>query len=117
MVLSVLVGNGAQLIAMVGVTLRKHPYYSNPALLILNFSVRSSRILVSFEPWRIGNRHDGFLDILWSVRSFSFSTLLSMNLDGKSLSVGGYTSSRVYASLGGTDRRKSAFFTATILPA
>ncbi|KAH9041343.1 Nonaspanin TM9SF [Lactarius pseudohatsudake] len=32
-------------------------------------------------------------------------------------SVGGYVSSRVYASLGGTERRKNAFVTATALPA
>jgi hypothetical protein len=31
-------------------------------------------------------------------------------------SVGGYVSSRVYASLGGTDRRKNTFLTATALP-
>ena len=31
-------------------------------------------------------------------------------------SIGGYISSRIYASLGGTDRRKNAFLTATILP-
>ncbi|KAL4078366.1 hypothetical protein V8B97DRAFT_1936920 [Scleroderma yunnanense] len=30
--------------------------------------------------------------------------------------IGGYYSSRVYASLGGKDRRKTAFFTATVLP-
>lgn len=30
--------------------------------------------------------------------------------------IGGYFSSRVYASLGGTDRRKNAFLTATALP-
>lgn len=31
-------------------------------------------------------------------------------------SVGGYVSARVYASLGGTERKKNAFLTATILP-
>jgi transmembrane 9 superfamily protein 2/4 len=30
--------------------------------------------------------------------------------------IGGYYSSRVYASLGGVDRRKNAFATATVLP-
>ncbi|KAF9501505.1 hypothetical protein BDN71DRAFT_1380032 [Pleurotus eryngii] len=30
--------------------------------------------------------------------------------------IGGYFSSRVYASMGGTDRRKNAFLTATLLP-
>jgi len=30
--------------------------------------------------------------------------------------IGGYFSSRVYASLGGTDRKKNAFLTATVLP-
>ena len=31
-------------------------------------------------------------------------------------SIGGYVSSRVYTSLGGTDKRKNSFLTATILP-
>ncbi|KAF5370602.1 hypothetical protein D9758_002042 [Tetrapyrgos nigripes] len=31
-------------------------------------------------------------------------------------SIGGYTSSRVYASLGGTDKRKNSFLTATLFP-
>ncbi|KAB5592575.1 Endosomal integral membrane protein (P24a) [Ceratobasidium theobromae] len=80
MVLSVLVGNGAQLSVMVGVTL---------IFALLGFLSPSNR---------------GSLATMMIV----FWTLFG--------SVGGYVSARVYASLGGTERKKNAFLTATILP-
>ncbi|TFY79575.1 hypothetical protein EWM64_g4437 [Hericium alpestre] len=80
MVLSVLVGNGAQLCAMVGVTL---------VFALLGFLSPSNR---------------GSLATVMMVCWTFFG------------GIGGYVSSRVYASLGGTDKRKNSFFTATILP-
>ncbi|TDL24197.1 Nonaspanin [Rickenella mellea] len=80
MVLSVLVGNGAQLCAMAGVTL---------VFALLGFLSPSNRGSLA-----------NVMMVCWSFFG----------------SVGGYYSSRVYASLGGTDRKKNAFFTATILP-
>ncbi|KDQ21805.1 hypothetical protein BOTBODRAFT_99067 [Botryobasidium botryosum FD-172 SS1] len=81
MVLSVLAGNGAQLTAMVGVTL---------VFALLGFLSPSNR---------------GSLATVMII----FWTLFG--------GVGGYVSSRVYASLGGTQAGKAVFFTATILPA
>ncbi|QRV79231.1 transmembrane 9 superfamily member 1 [Ceratobasidium sp. AG-Ba] len=81
LVLSVLVGNGAQLCVMVGVTL---------VFALLGFLSPSNR---------------GSLATVMIV----FWTFFG--------SVGGYVSARVYASLGGTEQKKNAFLTATILPA
>lgn len=80
LVLSVMVGNGAQLCAMVGVTL---------VFALLGFLSPSNR---------------GSLATVMMVCWTFFG------------GIGGYFSSRVYASLGGQDRRKNAFLTATILP-
>ncbi|KAH9949582.1 endosomal P24A protein [Amylocystis lapponica] len=80
MVLSVLVGNGAQLCAMVGVTL---------VFALLGFLSPSNR---------------GSLATVMMVCWTFFG------------GISGYVSSRVYASLGGTNRRKNSFLTATILP-
>lgn len=80
MVLSVLVGNGAQLCAMVGVTL---------VFALLGFLSPSNR------------------------GSLATVMMVCWTLFG---GIGGYISSRVYASIGGGDRRKNAFLTATILP-
>ncbi|KAJ7680358.1 Nonaspanin TM9SF [Mycena polygramma] len=80
MVLSVMVGNGAQLCAMVGVTL---------VFALLGFLSPSNR---------------GSLATVMMICWTFFG------------SIGGYLSSRVYASVGGTERRKNAFMTATILP-
>ncbi|KAI0305469.1 Nonaspanin TM9SF [Multifurca ochricompacta] len=80
LVLSALVGNGAQLCSMVGVTL---------IFALLGFLSPSNR------------------------GSLATVMMICWTLFG---SVGGYVSSRVYASLGGTERRKNAFFTATALP-
>ncbi|CAK5281733.1 unnamed protein product [Mycena citricolor] len=80
MILSVLVGNGAQLCAMVGVTL---------VFALLGFLSPSNR---------------GSLATVMMICWTFFG------------SIGGYFSSRVYASLGGTNRRKNAFATATVLP-
>ncbi|KAG8756714.1 hypothetical protein FRC12_010483 [Ceratobasidium sp. 428] len=81
LVLSVLVGNGAQLSVMVGVTL---------VFALLGFLSPSNR---------------GSLATVMIV----FWTFFG--------SVGGYVSARVYASVGGTEQKKNAFLTATVLPA
>lgn len=80
LVLSVLVGNGAQLCAMVGVTL---------VFALLGFLSPSNR------------------------GSLATVMMVCWTLFG---SVGGYISSRVYASMGGNDKRKNSFITATVLP-
>ncbi|GBE81011.1 Transmembrane 9 superfamily member 1 [Sparassis crispa] len=80
MILSVMVGNGAQLSAMVGVTL---------VFALLGFLSPSNR------------------------GSLATVMMVCWTLFG---GIGGYVSSRVYASLGGTDKRKNAFLAATLLP-
>jgi len=80
LVLSVMVGNGSQLCAMVGVTL---------VFALLGFLSPSNR---------------GSLATVMMICWTFFG------------SIGGYISSRLYVTLGGTDRRKNAFLTATILP-
>jgi transmembrane 9 superfamily protein 2/4 len=80
LLLSVMVGNGAQLCAMVGVTL---------VFALLGFLSPSNR---------------GSLATVMMICWTFFG------------GVGGYFSSRVYASLGGMDRKKNAFLTATVLP-
>ncbi|KAG1751581.1 uncharacterized protein EDB91DRAFT_1243827 [Suillus paluster] len=80
MVLSVMVGNGAQLCAMCLVTL---------VFALLGFLSPSNR------------------------GSLATVMMVCWTLFG---GIGGYYSSRIYASLGGVDRRKNAFLTATILP-
>ncbi|KAH9047779.1 hypothetical protein EDB84DRAFT_1575086 [Lactarius hengduanensis] len=80
LILSALVGNGAQLCAMVGITL---------VFALLGFLSPSNR---------------GSLATVMMICWTFFG------------SIGGYVSSRVYSSLGGTERRKNAFVTATALP-
>ncbi|KAH9929506.1 endosomal P24A protein [Epithele typhae] len=80
MALSVIVGNGAQLCAMVGVTL---------VFALLGFLSPSNR---------------GSLATVMVVCWTFFG------------GIAGYISSRVYASLGGTNKRRNSFFTATIMP-
>ncbi|KAI0028138.1 Nonaspanin [Vararia minispora EC-137] len=80
MVLSVLVGNGAQLCAMVAVTL---------VFALLGFLSPSNR------------------------GSLATVMMVCWTLFG---SISGYVSGRVYLSLGGTERRKNALVTATVLP-
>ncbi|KAJ7647298.1 Nonaspanin TM9SF [Roridomyces roridus] len=80
MVLSIMVGNGAQLCAMIGVTL---------VFALLGFLSPSNR---------------GSLATVMMVCWTFFG------------GIAGYISSRVYASFGGTERRKNAFLTATLLP-
>ncbi|KAJ7346662.1 Nonaspanin TM9SF [Mycena albidolilacea] len=80
LILSVMVGNGAQLCSMVGVTL---------VFALLGFLSPSNR---------------GSLATVMMICWTFFG------------GIGGYLSSRVYASLGGTERRKNAFVTATVLP-
>ena len=68
MVLSVVVGNGAQLCAMVGVTLsqsRGQVHYGSDSNTL--YSIRTSWILVTFQSWLAGYRHDGLLDLLRRV--------------------------------------------------
>ncbi|KAJ7579168.1 endosomal P24A protein [Mycena floridula] len=78
--LAVMVGNGAQLCSMVGITL---------VFALLGFLSPSNR---------------GSLATVMMVCWTFFG------------GIGGYVSSRVYSSLGGTNKRKNAFLTATILP-
>jgi len=80
LLLSVMVGNGAQLCVMVGVTL---------VFALLGFLSPSNR---------------GSLATVMMICWTFFG------------GVGGYFSSRVYASLGGADHKKNAFLTATVLP-
>ncbi|KAI0342185.1 endosomal P24A protein [Trametopsis cervina] len=80
LVLSVLVGNGSQLCAMVGVTL---------VFALLGFLSPSNR------------------------GSLATVMMLCWTFFG---SVSGYFSSRAYASMGGTERRKQAFLAAVLLP-
>ncbi|KAH8119533.1 Nonaspanin [Phellopilus nigrolimitatus] len=80
LILSVIVGNGAQLCAMVGVTL---------LFALLGFLSPSNRGALATV-----------MMICWTFFG----------------SIGGYISSRVYASLGGTNQRKNTFLTATMLP-
>ncbi|KAH7914111.1 hypothetical protein BJ138DRAFT_1144427 [Hygrophoropsis aurantiaca] len=80
MILSVMTGNGAQLCAMVSVTL---------VFALLGFLSPSNR------------------------GSLATVMMVCWTLFG---GIGGYYSSRIYASMGGLDRRKNAFMTATVLP-
>ncbi|KAG6811532.1 hypothetical protein H0H92_006965 [Tricholoma furcatifolium] len=80
MILSIMVGNGAQLCAMVSVTL---------VFALLGFLSPSNRGSLATV-----------MMVCWSLFG----------------GIGGYFSSRVYASLNGSDRRKNSFLTATILP-
>jgi transmembrane 9 superfamily protein 2/4 len=80
LVLSAMVGNGAQLCAMVAVTL---------VFALLGFLSPSNRGSLATV-----------MIIFWTFFG----------------GIGGYVSSRLYASLGGTDRRKNVFLTATVLP-
>ncbi|KAJ2918522.1 hypothetical protein MD484_g1852, partial [Candolleomyces efflorescens] len=80
LILSVLVGNGAQLCSMVGVTL---------VFALLGFLSPSNRGSLATV-----------MMVCWSLFG----------------AIGGYFSARVYASVGGQNRRKNAFLTATILP-
>ncbi|KAF8200786.1 hypothetical protein BJ912DRAFT_1038517 [Pholiota molesta] len=80
LVLSILVGNGSQIAAMVIITL---------VFALLGFLSPSSRGSLA-----------NVMMICWSCFG----------------SISGYFSSRVYASLGGGNRRKNAFLTATVLP-
>lgn len=80
LLLSIMVGNGAQLCAMVIVTL---------VFALLGFLSPSNR------------------------GSLATVMMVCWTLFG---SIGGYVSSRLYATLGGVDRRMNAFLTATVLP-
>ncbi|KAI0690896.1 Nonaspanin TM9SF [Cytidiella melzeri] len=80
LILSVLIGNGAQLCAMVGVTL---------VFALLGFLSPSNR---------------GSLATVMMICWTFFG------------SISGYFSSRSYASMGGTEKRKQAFFAAVLLP-
>ena len=91
-------------------------YYLHPHILIdkSGSSVCTSWVLVTLQPWIAGHCYDDLLDVLWRVSTLFL--LEDSNAQTPTFRVGGYFSSRVYASLGGTDRRKNAFLTATALP-
>ncbi|KAH8828001.1 hypothetical protein DL96DRAFT_1601229 [Flagelloscypha sp. PMI_526] len=80
LILSIMVGNGSQISAMVGVTL---------VFALFGFLSPSNRGSIATV-----------MMVCWSFFGV----------------IGGYVSSRVYASLGGTDNRKNAFLTATCFP-
>ncbi|KAF8810668.1 endosomal P24A protein [Phlegmacium glaucopus] len=80
LILSILVGNGAQLSAMVAVTL---------VFALLGFLSPSNRGSLATV-----------MMVCWTIFG----------------GIGGYISSRIYASLGGMNRKKNAFLTATGLP-
>ncbi|KIY50336.1 hypothetical protein FISHEDRAFT_39632 [Fistulina hepatica ATCC 64428] len=84
-VLSVMVGNGAQLCAMVGVTL---------IFALLGFLSPSNRGSLAT-----------IMIVVWSFFGMQVP-----------LYVGGYVSSRTYATMGGTLRKRNAFLTATVMP-
>lgn len=79
---------------------------------ILSPSFRTFGLPLAFQSRFPRNCNDGVLDSLRRVCQRSFVPYLSQTLSR----IGGYFSSRLYASLGGSDRRKIAFLTATILP-
>nr|GAT56317.1 predicted protein [Mycena chlorophos] len=80
MVLSVMTGNGAQLCAMLAVTM---------VFALLGFLSPSNRGSLATV-----------MMVFWSLFG----------------GIGGYISSRVYSSLGGQERKKNVFMTATVLP-
>ncbi|KAF8134655.1 Endomembrane protein 70-domain-containing protein [Boletus edulis] len=88
MLLAVMVGNGAQLCAMCSVTL---------VFALLGFLSPSNRGSLATV-----------MIVCWSFFGGQVTTLYYR--------FGGYYSSRVYASLGGVNRRKNAFVTATCCP-
>jgi hypothetical protein len=95
-----MVGNGAQLSSMVGITL---------VFALMGFlspSNRGSLATVMMVCWTF------FGGYVFSCSGHVHLYLLIDFLDR----IGGYFSSRVYASLGGTNRRKNAFLTAVLLP-
>ncbi|KIM40104.1 hypothetical protein M413DRAFT_28631 [Hebeloma cylindrosporum] len=97
--LSVLVGNGAQLCAMTAVTL---------VFALMGFLSPSNRGSLATV-----------MMVCWSFFGRLAPPTLIFPANSQTLlwcSIGGYSSSRVYASLGGTNRRKNAFLTATALP-
>lgn len=78
-------------------------------------SVRTVRISVSIKPRLHCHRHDGLLDVFWRVGTLAVLQNVH-SLIFRDCRVSGYISSRVYTSLGGGEKRKLAFLTATILP-
>jgi hypothetical protein len=101
---------------MVGVTLGVSilPLIHVPDTKLRSFSLCSDGVPFALEPRLSRHGNDDLLDFLrqvclqiWVCRFAKLTVAYS---------IGGYTSSRVYASLGGTERRKNAFVTATVLP-
>jgi transmembrane 9 superfamily protein 2/4 len=114
--LSALAGNGAQLCAMVGVTLGGSGKPRSPTsdTKLGPFSLCFVGLPFALKSWLTCHGNDDLLDFLRQVRlgfTLSWSTELTLIY-----SVSGYVSSRVYSSLGGTERKKNAFLTATVLP-
>lgn len=84
----------------------------------LNFfrSLRPLGIPFAFKSGIARDCHDDLLVLLWVVSRLQRSPRHTLTISLIVLSIGGYFSSRVYASMGGTNRRKNAFLTATLLP-
>ncbi|KAH0827892.1 hypothetical protein J3R83DRAFT_3521 [Lanmaoa asiatica] len=103
MLLAVMVGNGAQLCAMCSVTLGiSSNLLAYQAVYIILWTVFA--LLGFLSPSNRGSLATVMM-VCWSFFGGQVTFL-----------IGGYYSSRVYASLGGVDRRKNAFVTATVLP-
>lgn len=89
------------------------------SLSVPNTKLRSSSLCsigvpFSLEPRLSRHSNDDLLDFL---RQVCLQIWVSVFAKLTAVySIGGYVSSRVYASLGGTERRKNAFVTATVLP-
>ena len=89
------------------------------SLSVPNTKLRSSSLCsigvpFSLEPRLSRHSNDDLLDFLRQVcLQIWVSVFAKLTVV---YSIGGYVSSRVYASLGGTERRKNAFVTATVLP-
>lgn len=82
-----------------------------------SLSICSPRFPFAFKSRFARYSHDDLLDVLRRVSvTVTLSAAQSAKCGLDASRIGGYFSSRVYASLGGTDRRKNALFTATLLP-
>lgn len=77
LVLSVMVGNGSQLCAMVGVTLgMKSALVFSAHLSHLTYSFCFARFPLAFQPWIACYGHDDMLDVLRKVSSIMYSKLV-----------------------------------------
>lgn len=65
MLLSVLIGSGAQITAMTGLTLGMAYFFEKRRTTNIVYSVCCFRFLITFESWCIGYSYDYFLHGLW----------------------------------------------------